>query len=536
MVEMADVNNADFICDPFCGVGGFVLEPLQIYPTLKNQYIPNKKSKKVKLLGYDKGSDEDEERIIILAKANMLIYISDIIEKNPKLTSLFSKYFNETFKLITDTNLGTLKIKFDKEEEKPDLILSNPPYVKKGSRSLRDEIKEENLENEYKNSGVGVEGLALKWIINNLRCGGNAFVIIPNGILDNLGNDNLRNEIKTKCYINALISLPVKTFFNTPKKTYILGIEKKEDENDIQDFPVFTYLVSNIGEKLDVNRFEIEENDLEKAKNLYNQFKGSKQYFQVDDPRCKLIEFSIIEKEKYWIIENFWDERELINLKIKKEKSIVSIKQYNVTLSFLIENIKDSKEKINEIEKEVSKVRFKKTKINEILDIYLGNAKYTKNYINENSGDFPVYSAQTLDEMGIGKINSYDWDTEGLTWSVDGLHAGRVFYRKGKFSMTCHTGLLLIKEDFKNKLDYKFLLYVLDNHLPNFTKGVQKKRLKKNHLEEDVEHIKIPIKQNGEFDLDKQKEIANKYETIEKIKKKIKTDYEKVIKQGISIN
>jgi hypothetical protein len=40
MVEMADVDKADFICDPFCGVGGFILEPLQVRPMLKNQFRP----------------------------------------------------------------------------------------------------------------------------------------------------------------------------------------------------------------------------------------------------------------------------------------------------------------------------------------------------------------------------------------------------------------------------------------------------------------------------------------------------------------
>jgi len=126
IVEMADVDRANFICDPFCGVGGFILEPLQLYSPLKNQFRPSEE-KTVKFLGLDKGSDDDEHRTIILAKANMMIYLSDLIEKNPNRTDVFSNHFNETFRLITDTNLGTFKLKFEKEEDKPDLILSNPP-------------------------------------------------------------------------------------------------------------------------------------------------------------------------------------------------------------------------------------------------------------------------------------------------------------------------------------------------------------------------------------------------------------------------
>lgn len=534
MVEMADVDKADFICDPFCGVGGFILEPLQVRPMLKNQFRPGK-TKKVRFLGYDKGSDEDEQRIIILAKANMLIYLSDIIEKSPTLSTDFSKAFNDTFKLLTESNLGTLKLQFDKETEKPDLILSNPPYVKKGSRSLRDEIKEENLDSEFANSGQGVEGLALKWIINNLRKGGRAFIVIPNGILDNFGNNSLRNEIKKQCYINTLISLPIKTFFNTPKKTYIIGLEKKENPDEGQDFPVFTYLVSDIGERLDATRFEIEKNDFEKAKNLYNQFKGSKYSFKVDDPRCKLIDFDVFENQKYWIVEKFWTEQELVNIGMIAEKKILSIDQYDKTLSDLIVGIEESKNRIKRIQKEISQVKFKEKKITDVFDIHLGEHEYSRRYINDNPGIYPLYSAQTLDNGEIGRINKFDWDVEGLTWSVDGSYPGMVFYRKGKFSMTCHSGLLLIKDKYKDKLDYKYLLYLLNNHFPNFAVGYGNKRLKKTHLEKDVEPLKIPTDDKGELDLKTQREIANKYEIIEEIKNKLKEDYAKILEYGVQI-
>ncbi len=536
VVEMADVDSAEFICDPFCGVGGFLLEPLQFSTKLKNQFQPSfSQRKQVRLLGLDKGSDDDEYRTIILAKANMLIYLSDIVEKNTSLSAHFSEIFNKTFKLLTDSNLGTLKIKFDREDEKPDLILSNPPYVKKGSSSLRSELVEENLSSEFKNSGVGVEGLAVKWIINNLRSNGRAFFIVPNGILDNMANKDIRNELKKTCYINCIISLPIKTFFNTPKKTYIIGIQKKNNSEDIQGYPVFTYLVSSIGEKLNVNRFEIEDNDLEKAKNLFNQFKGNKNNFSIDDPRCKLIPYAKFEKSKYWIIENFWSEQEQVSLGIKKKKTTINIRQYNDLLSNLIESIEGYKGEIKGIEREISNVSFVEKKFTDIFDIHLGEAKYTKEYINEHKGTYPVYSAQTLNNGEIGKINSFDWDVEGLTWSIDGSYPGMVFYRNGKFNMTCHCGLLVIKPEHKPLLDYGFLLYLLNNHLPQYEFGQGNKRLKKTHLEQDIGGIRIPIGADKKFDLAKQKQIANKYEVIEKINKQLKEDHERIMKFGVLI-
>ncbi len=77
------------------------------------------------------------------------------------------------------------------------------------------------------------------------------------------------------CYIDAIISLPEKIFFTTPKKTYILAITKKSNISDVQTDPVFTYLVSEIGESRDIYISDIEQDDLQKAVNLYNIFKNN---------------------------------------------------------------------------------------------------------------------------------------------------------------------------------------------------------------------------------------------------------------------
>lgn len=65
------------ICDPFCGVGGFLLEAIVENENIFKEFEPRNGviSPKITLLGFDKGTDEkDDERTIILAKANMLIY------------------------------------------------------------------------------------------------------------------------------------------------------------------------------------------------------------------------------------------------------------------------------------------------------------------------------------------------------------------------------------------------------------------------------------------------------------------------------
>ena len=85
-------------------------------------------------------------------------------------------------------------------------------------------------------------------------------------------------------------------------------------------------------------------------------------------------------------------------------------------------------------------------KIEEICDISRG-VVMSKDFIRDNPGDFPVYSSQTENNGELGKIDTYMYDGEYLTWTTDGAHAGSVFYRIGKFSVTNVCGLLHIKKE-----------------------------------------------------------------------------------------
>lgn len=545
IVEMADIDKANFICDPFCGVGGFLLEPFQVSQTLKNKFSPknNKIKSPVKLLGYDTGREDNDEqkRTIILAKANMLIYLSDLVEKNPTLNKEFSRIINDTFHFLSDSNLGTLREtkKFEKNEEKPDLILTNPPYITSGVATIRKQIEDDGLTDYYKNSGKGVEGLCLKWIIKNLRKGGQAFIVLPDSIFNVFANKVLRDEIKKYCYINCIISLPAKTFFNTPKKTYILGITKKncdedECENHKQNFPVFTYLVSSIGETLDVNRFEIPENDLDTAKNLFNQFKGSPNSFQTDDPRCKLQPIEKFENEKYWIIDKWWSKEEKEKLGITEREEILTIDEFKEEM----QNIQKEFDKIGDMKIDVNSTYKTKsipvTGEEGIFEAEKGNAKYTKKYMHDHKGEFPVYSSQTSDLGQIGSIDTFDYDEECFTWTTDGTYVGTVFYRKGKFSITTHCGILRVKPEYKDKVDFEYLNFILNQTLPNYKLGEgSNKRLGIERMKEV--QIEIPIDENGGFDLEKQKEIAEKYRKVEEIKTKLKDNYEKMINSRVQI-
>jgi len=528
IVEMADVEhlpNGSRFCDPFCGVGGFIAESIQ-NTNRKSDFEPKNGAitPKITYHGYDKGMKKDEQLTIVLAKANMLIYLSDVLEKNPTLTKEFARVLNDIFLLYTDSNLGTLKHIIKDENEKYDLILTNPPYITNGVASIKSEIKKENLDSFYTLNGKGVDGLAVEWILKSLKKNGKAFIIVRDGFLSAKQNKRLLDFLLKEFYLNCIISLPVKTFFNTPQKTYILGITRKETSRD-QGFPVFTYLVSNIGETLDSNRFEIEgKSDLEKAKDLFNLYKGSPNNFETTDPRCKLQPISTF-IEGNWIIDKLWSKEEKINLEIEKKENVVSLEEYKSLLENLDKQINKFKNELDTLT--TTKVN-QPVKEESLLSLFIpkkGKSKYTKEYIRQHPGKYPVYSSQTTNEGIIGYIDGYDYDGEYLTWTTDG-YAGTVFYRNGKFSMTTHCGALSLKEEYKGKINLKYVAIQLNQILKNMAVGYGNKRVTLTILKKCM--IPIPVDETGEYDITKQNDISSKFEKIEKIKSELTNEISKI--------
>ena len=95
--------------------------------------------------------------------------------------------------------------------------------------------------------------------------------------------------------------------------------------------------------------------------------------------------------------------------------------------------------------------------IEELCKISRGRVM-SKDYIKINNGDYPVYSSQTENNGELGKISTYDFDGEYITWTTDGANAGSVFYRNEKFSVTNVCGLL---EVISKTILTKFLYYEL---------------------------------------------------------------------------
>lgn len=485
----------------------------------------------ITLSGFDKGFDKDEQKTIILAKANMLIYMSGLLREHPEMTDKFAKLFNDTFLLQTNSILGTLA---KPVHDQYDLILTNPPYVMSGSSNLKEEIsKDDTLKKYFSVSAMGIEGLFMEWIIRALKPNGKAFIVVPDGIMNRSNDKKLRDFILEQCEIDAVISLPLNTFFTTNKKTYILALTKKAPVMvdgvptlQRQTSPVFTYLCSEIGETRDVYRFDIDQNDLQVASDLFNMFKGAKTSFantlnMIGDKRCKISSIDDFYNGTHWCVERWWNHEERQALGIEEESKTIGVNDFRVLLADTINTLSELDEPLAEVEKKNDEgLQFLEIPITQVFDIVRGDGKYTRSYVHEHTGEYPLYSGNTFGPFA--QVDSYDYNVPALTWAIDGL-AGYMMIHRLPFSATNHRGILLLKD---TNIDLEYAKYTLEPIFRELKKGRQGDNGENEYTSLPpfmIQSVKfaVPVDHNGEPWLEKQKEIAAGYVTLEQTKETV---------------
>lgn len=535
IVNMVDILPGMEICDPACGVGKFLLEPI-LHDLHRFYAVENGELKpKITLHGYDKGFDRDEQKTIILAKANMLIYMSGMIKEHSDMTQQFAQLFNDTFFLQTNSILGTLAKPI---KDKFDLILTNPPYVMSGSSNLKEEIsKQQELKEYFAVNAMGIEGLFMEWIVRALKPSGKAFIVVPDGIMNRSNDKKLRNFILDQCIVDAVISLPLNTFFTTNKKTYILALTKKDtvkingvDTRERQTTPVFTYFCSEIGETRDVYRFDIEQNDLEVASDLFNMFKGARSKFKTTDKRCKIVSINTFYESNHWSVDRWWTREEKIALGIEEEEKAIDLSTYISMINDTSATLTESIEPLQElIAKQLASTDKKQVSLADknLFTLSLGKRLLKKDFITAK-GDIPVYSANVFEPfVYTDQSNITDFDKAYVLWGIDGEFSFNVMDKGKVFASTDHCGTIKILDD---QIDPYYLAYVMEEtrHKYGFDRG-----LRASLTNMKAFHIDIPVKPDGSFDLDAQKSLAESLLCLRQTRKTIFERMSQLISQKI---
>ena len=158
----------------------------------------------------------------------------------------------------------------------------------------------------------------------------------------------------------------------------------------------------------------------------------------------------------------------------------------------------------------MSEITYTLIPLNRLFTVGRGLPKYTKSYADEHKGTYPVYSSKTENDGVFAYINTYDYDGEYLTWSTDG-YAGLPAYRTGKFSCTDHCGVLTLNDEYKD-IYLPYVRWQID--FRKLRLGYGNQRVKVNQVKNSSIEIKIPLDSEGNYDYQKQKELAEIYNQI----------------------
>ncbi len=247
MVELADIQPNDIVCDPSCGTAGFLICAIMY---LKEKY-PEMFMDTAKLQHFNNdmfyGFDFDYSMLRI-ASMNMMSHG----HQNP----------NIDYQDSLSEDASGLK-------EFCTCVIANPPF--KGS--LNQDTIAKNLSSEVKTTKTELLFLAL--MIRILKIGGRACVIVPDGVL--FGTSNAHKSIRMKLIddqkLDAVISMPSGVFKPYAGVSTAVLIFTKTNSGGTDK--VWFYDMQNDGFTLNDNRTPIEENDIpdiiKSFKNRHNE-------------------------------------------------------------------------------------------------------------------------------------------------------------------------------------------------------------------------------------------------------------------------
>ena len=324
MCELVAPKLPETICDPACGTGGFLLGAYQ--------YILTQHTSKDQLFkdenGFTRGTLGDK-------------ITDERLWKQLKDKTFYGYDFDSTMVRIGLMNLilhgipypsidrkDTLSKNFN-EDDRYDAILANPPF--KGS------IDKGDINENLSLKTTKTELLFVNRIVNSLRVGGRAAVIVPDGVLfgSSTAHKDLRKILIEKCELQGVVSMPSGVFkpyagVSTAILVFVKGGTTEK---------VWFYDMQSDGYTLDDKRDKIEANDLP---DIVKEWKARSKN-KNDDRKEK--HFFVPVKE---IIENNYDlsinrYKEIAYEPVKYEKPEKIIEKVEAIEQEIVKGIKDLK-------------------------------------------------------------------------------------------------------------------------------------------------------------------------------------------------
>lgn len=248
VVKLLDPDVFETIGDLACGTGGFLVSAYQHVIT---KYSFNKKIDENELeIGFDAGALNDEARQFL---EDHSLFGFDSNNSMAFLSTMNLLLHGISPRIV---NIDALSRRYDEfiSEIKFDYIFCNPPFGAKIKKSIE-------LRSKY--GANAVELLFLLRIMESLKEGGKAAVIVPEGVLFNTTNQYLetRQYLMDTCEVEGILSFPAGLFQPyTAVKTSLL-IFKKSSSKKMQG-DIWFYDMKSDGYALDRGRHKLRNNPL----------------------------------------------------------------------------------------------------------------------------------------------------------------------------------------------------------------------------------------------------------------------------------
>ena len=247
MCALVDPKLGEEICDPACGTGGFLLGA---YQHILTQHT-SKKLRSIDDNGLERGlvGDKltDERQWQALKQKTFYGFDFDTTMVRVGLMNLITHGIDHPNIDYQDTLSKNFDIK-----DRFDVVLANPPF--KGS------IDKGDINEDLGLKTTKTELLFVNRIINLLRVGGRAAVIVPDGVLFGSSNAHveLRKMLVDGCELQGVISMPSGVFrpYAGVSTAVVIFVRGGETRN------VWFYDMQADGYSLDDKRDKIVENDV----------------------------------------------------------------------------------------------------------------------------------------------------------------------------------------------------------------------------------------------------------------------------------
>jgi type I restriction enzyme M protein len=215
MVECIQPQPKESIWDPSCGTGGFFLGAIEY---LNMHYKKELEKKDVKTF-FQQNTFKGWEIVASTARLcfmNLFLHGVGDMQKTPDIN-------------IVDSLL-------DPPNEKPKIILANPPFGKSSSYSITNDKKLGEQEDfkyreDFWTTTSNKQLAFVQHIVTILQDKGRAAIVLPDNVLFEGGaGEIIRKELLERTNLHTILRLPTGIFYANGVKCNVLFLEKKESE------------------------------------------------------------------------------------------------------------------------------------------------------------------------------------------------------------------------------------------------------------------------------------------------------------------